>query len=83
MNVQTGSLAHEASQARHPPKPVMSVAPSGLAGSQMMPASDSHRPVAGRGITGVNRSQCAHGGVALGTHASSRTLARLDVLHAG
>ncbi|MET3604504.1 hypothetical protein ABIC99_002320 [Sphaerotilus sulfidivorans] len=37
----------------------------------MKPASDSRRPVAGRGITGVNRSQCAHGGVALGSHASS------------
>ena len=36
-----------------------------------------------RGITVVNRSQCAHGGVALGSHASSHALARLGVLPAG
>ncbi|MEN9891698.1 MAG: L-asparaginase 1 [Pseudomonadota bacterium] len=36
-----------------------------------------------RGITVVNRSQCAHGGVAQGTYASSHALARLGVLSAG
>ena len=65
----------------------MSVAPSSVAGSQMKPASDGRRPVVGRGITGVNCSQCAHGGVALDSHASSHASSHarppLGVLPAG